>query len=463
MNISDFTIANADIEMKPRTKLQKTVAGLAEKLPPLSAYQERQAVREVSPHMAKHNSKKEYVCLDCGHKWKGERSTTVICPHCGNELTVDTSRKWNCDIKDYFAVVTRCGGFQVVRMFLMATHLKRGEPARYWIREAFQRWITPSGENVIISRCRHFLARYLDSFDYTSDLSLKMENAGHTVAPHKIVGQVRVIPELARNGFRGDFHDVNPYRLFNALLSNNRVETLWKVGQYELARHFINASFYRISDCWPSIKIALRHHYQVNDASMWVDYIGYLSAMGKDIRNPRLVLPENLQQAHDEWRGRLEARRAREARIREEQRRITTEQQYFQSKEYPKDARRYERLKSRFFGLTFVDGEITVTPLASIQEFADEARLMGHCVFSNKYFNKEDSLILHAIVDGTSVATIEFNLQTLEIIQCRGHHNSRPELYDRITSLIKGHINEIIASNKTQNIKNHDERDTDCA
>lgn len=129
--------------MKPRTNLQKTVVECSQKLLPLSAYQEKQAFKEVAPHMAKHNSKNEYVCLDCGHKWIGKRASTIVCPHCGQELEVDTSRRWNYSVKDYFAVVTVCSGFQVVRMFLMATYLRRGEPAQHWIGEAFQRWITP--------------------------------------------------------------------------------------------------------------------------------------------------------------------------------------------------------------------------------------------------------------------------------------------------------------------------------
>ena len=413
--------------------------------------------------MAKHNLKKEYVCLDCGHMWKGERSSTIVCPHCGRELTVDTSRTWNFSVKDYFAVITKCNGFQVVRMFLMATHLRRGEPAHYWIGEAFQRWITPTGENIIISRRRPFMARYCDSFDFSSELSLKMEIAGHTVAPYKVIGQARVIPEIKRNGFTGDFHDINPYRLFNALLKNNRVETLWKVGQFELAKHFIRDSYYRFDEYWPSIKIAMRHHYMVRDASMWIDYLRCLKELGKDIRNPKIIFPQDLSQAHDECRHRLDIEYQRRAERRERERRLYESEEYFKTELYRKDECRYQEMKSRFFDLSFGDGEITVKPLVSIKEFAEEGKLMSHCVFAMKYFQKENSLIFHALVDGTSVATIELNLKTMEVVQCRGPHNSKPELYDRITALIKGHTSEIIAKKTIQNKNNHDRGHADCA
>lgn len=463
MEISNFTIVNADTEMKPKTKLQKMVVECSEKLPPLSAYQEKQAINEVAPHLAKHNSKNEYVCLDCGHSWKGKRSTTIVCPHCGRELTVDTSRQSRYYVKDYFALITKRNGLQVVRMFLMSTTLCKGEKANYWIKEAFQRWIAPNGQNVIISRRRHFMARYCDSFDYFSEMSLKMEVAGHMVAPYKIIGKVSVIPEIKRNGFDGDFHKISPYRLFTALLQNNKIETLWKMKQRDLVEYSIKSYTYPLDEHWPSIKIALRHHYVIRDPSMWFDYLRFLKYLDKDIRNPQLIFPQDLVQAHDTWHSKYQAKQERELRERRERNQMSFEQRYFNSKDYPKDEQQYERLKSKFFGLAFTEGDMVVKPLTNIKEFADEARLMHHCVFSNKYFNKENALIFHAMVDGVSVATIEFNLETLEIIQCRGPHNSRPALYDRITELIKGHINEIIAKKSLKDIQNHDREHTDCA
>lgn len=270
-----------------------------------------------------------------------------------------------------------------------------------------------------------------------------MEVAGHMVAPYKVVGQTRVIPEITRNGFRGDFHDVNPYKLFSSLLRNNRIETLWKVGQYELAKYFIRDSYYRFDEYWPSIKIAMRHHYQVRDASMWTDYLHCLKEMGKDIRNPKLIFPQDLVQAHDEWRTRLDNEQRRRAALREQERLARQGEEYFKGKLYKKDERQYQKLKSKFFDLVFSDNEITIKPLVNIKEFAEEGKLMHHCVFSMKYFQKEQALIFHAMVEGTSVATIELNLQTLEVVQCRGPHNSKPELYDKIVKLIEDNKGKI--------------------
>ena len=90
--------------MKPKNKLQREVLKLSQSLPELNDYQRKDAIKKVAPHIAKYNSKKEYVCLDCGHSWTGDEAKNVICPHCHAQLEVDKSRKWNYCDKSYFAI-----------------------------------------------------------------------------------------------------------------------------------------------------------------------------------------------------------------------------------------------------------------------------------------------------------------------------------------------------------------------
>lgn len=56
---------------------------------------------------------------------------------------------------------------------------------------------------------------------------------------------------------------------------------------------------------------------------------------------------------------------------------------------------------------------------------------------------KEESLILHALVNGVSIATIELNINTLEVVQCRGPYNQIPPMKDRIIKLITQNIHKI--------------------
>ena len=42
---------------------------------------------------------------------------------------------------------------------------------------------------------------------------------------------------------------------------------------------------------------------------------------------------------------------------------------------------------------------------------------MHHCVFTNEYYLKADSLILSATIDGKRIETIEVSLKRMEVVQ----------------------------------------------
>lgn len=423
--------------MKPRNKIEKAVIENLGKLHDLSDYQIKQVIKHVSPHIAKLSSKGEYTCLDCGKSWKGEKSNKVTCPHCSAKLVVEPGRQRKFVYKDYFATTAKCGDFQVIRMFLLSTTLHKGKEAYRWIGEAFQIWFTSDGRKIIVGRKRIWLSHYCDAWDWSSDLEIRPEHYAHTVTPYKVIGRISVIPKLTRNGFAGDFHDCPPALLFRGLLKNSKIETLWKAGQFKLARHFISSS-YGLDNYWSAIKIAMRNNYIVNDADLWCDLLGALDYLEKDIRNSKFVCPDNLKEAHDYWIHKREAKEERIRRQNERQRELAEESRYLSNqKQIAKDEAKYKKSKSQFFDLEFKDSELTIKPLTSIQEFIDEWHTLHHCVFINKYYQKEQSLILHALVDGISIATIEMNIDNLEIIQCRGVHNSIPPLKDRIITLIE--------------------------
>lgn len=429
--------------MKPKTKLQKAVVKSMRKLSPLSEYQRKEAIKQIAPHIAKLNSKGEYTCMDCGYSWKGEKAENITCPHCLSKLQVETDRKRKHTINDYFMVITKCNGFQVLRMFFITTKLCKGESANWWIGEVFQRWITSEGKGVIVSRSHYFSSYYCDLWDWNSDLEIRNECRAHSIEPYKIIGRVNVIPELTRNGFKGDFHNCSPNSLIKGLLSDNRIETLWKVGQIKLVENF-TISPYKFYRYWSEIKIAIRHHYMIKDATMWYDLLGFLSELDKDIHNPKLICPVNLKEAHDYWLQKIQAKREREYRQQERERLLNEEQRYLQDlKQVAKEEAEYKKAKSQFFDLVFNDGELTIKPLTSVKEFVEEGHLMHHCVFARKYYKDDKALILHAIIDNVSVATIEINLDNLKIVQCRGIYNSVPSMQGRIIALIEENKNKI--------------------
>lgn len=324
----------------------------------------------------------------------------------------------------------------------MQTNLRRGEKATYWISEAFQRWLSPDAQEAIIGRARHWMCRYCDIWNYDSEMEIRTENYGHYVTPYKVIGQSSVIPEIRRNGYNGDFHHCSPYTLFRRLLTCNKTETAWKLGQYKIVA-FSMTKQYEFEKYWPSAKVAFRHNYKIADFSTWYDMLDALEYCGKDLRNPKFICPDNLKEAHDFWIAKKRAKMDEEDRRRERERKMTALQRYEANRK--KDEAQYQKVKSKFLDLEFVDQEIVVKPLQSVREFVDEGEYMHHCVFTNKYYSKDNVLILHALIEGVSIATIEFSLENFSVIQCRGKYNKTPENYERIMSLIQSNTSRIIS------------------
>jgi len=155
-----------------------------------------------------------------------------------------------------------------------------------------------------------------------------------------------------------------------------------------------------------------------------------LRRLGKDIHSPKYVCPENLQESHDTAQRKLQAQRDKEVEARRRQQAIENEE-------------RFQELKAPFFGITFTDGVIQVKVLESVQEYLEEGKTLHHCVFTNEYYLKKQSLILSARIDGRRIETIEVSLETMKVIQCRGLQNKNTEYHDRIVNLVNANRNLI--------------------
>ena len=67
---------------------------------------------------------------------------------------------------------------------------------------------------------------------------------------------------------------------------------------------------------------------------------------------------------------------------------------------------------------------------------------MKHCV--RGYYTKDNSLVLSASVDGKKMETIEFDLESMRIIQARGKCNHASKYNKEIRELINENIPKII-------------------
>jgi predicted nucleotidyltransferase len=84
-----------------------------------------------------------------------------------------------------------------------------------------------------------------------------------------------------------------------------------------------------------------------------------------------------------------------------------------------------------------------VRVLESAEEVMIEGERMHHCVFTNSYHLREDSLILSATIDGKRIETVEFSLSRLAVLQCRGVCNTETEYHKRIVALVNSNASLI--------------------
>ena len=351
--------------MKPRNRYEKAVLAESKHLCPITKTQSKWAFRECIDHFAYRLPKGRTTCMDCGHSWTMEKPTdTCTCPHCRARLQVKETFERKIRQKQYFTILTACGEYQVLRMFLLSVEMEKGCKAMPYVIEIGQYWWNAQGRQSVIA-VQRTLGRYIDTFSFCSPMAVRNDNEAYRhISYSQIYPKFKVTDTLRRNGFENNFHGIAPTILIPSILSDSRSETLLKAGKSEHLKYFLNNS--RIFDaCWQSYKIATRNGYDIEDISIWCDYVDMLRRLGKDIHSPKYVCPTDLHREHD--RRQHELRRQREREEKEKRRKKAME-----------DEKRFHELKSKFFGIRFTDGTIQVHVLESVQEHLDEGVAMHH-------------------------------------------------------------------------------------
>ena len=409
--------------MKPRNRFEKAVLAESQRLRPITKTQSKWAFHECIGHFAYRLPKGHTTCMDCGHRWIMEKpAQTCTCPHCGARLQVEETYGRKLQQKQYFTILTTCGTYQVLRMFLIVVGMEKGYKAKYETIEIGQYWWNGQGRKVVIA-VQRILGHYVDTFSFYSPMAVRNDNEAYRyVACAPIYPKFKVTDTLRRNGFKDDFHKIAPIALIPALLTDSRAETLIKAGRIDHLRYFLNNTR-AFEAYWQSYKIAVRNGYEIKDISLWCDYVDMLRRLGKDVHSPKYLCAKDLKAEHDRIEDKIRRQREKEEIERKWQKAI-------------EDEKRFQELKSKFFGIHFTDGTIQVRVLESVQEHLEEGVAMHHCVFSNRYYLKEDSLILSATIEGRRIETIEVSLQTLKVLQSRGACNKNTEYHEQIVNLV---------------------------
>lgn len=115
---------------------------------------------------------------------------------------------------------------------------KVGQPAEYTIDEVAQRWIAPNGKFETIARLRGIAFIYYDLWQEGSSMEIRRNHRVYDITPACTYPRIRVIPELKRNGFKGEFHNLQPFELFCELLKNQPSGNADKNGTIQSAKLF---------------------------------------------------------------------------------------------------------------------------------------------------------------------------------------------------------------------------------
>lgn len=428
--------------MKPRTKLEKRVVALSEKLKPVTEAQKRWAKKNCFDHNA-YMEGGWLWCTECGKYWMdidAKNGDKTVCPYCQAKLEVKKSRKKKENVETYMTIVDRVEEFQVLRH----VHVQRvratynGGETWYSMMEVCQQWLSAGNKEIVIAKPINMSGT---TWDWSQPMTLKGMGYGmYGIEKYDINGyvypRVKLLPQLVRNGLGKDFHDITPATLVRRLLNNDPwPEILLKNRQFSLLKHWFGRGGY-IRQTW-AIKICNRNHYIVKDASLWTDYLDLLDYFHLDTHNAHYVCPKNLKAEHDRLLKRKEKLEA------ERRRRMMEEKKLQNMEKMKRNIHKFIEHIRPFLGMEIKDRDIVIRPLENVAQFYAEGKAMHHCVFANEYYARPGCLILSARVGGERMETLEVSLNTFEIIQSRAVCNGTSEYHDRIIRMMKDNMWQI--------------------
>lgn len=335
---------------------------------------------------------------------------------------------------EYSAVLDTAGDFQVVRIICSHKQMKKGIAPTYFHKEVMQHWISFKGDVRTMSLSVNVFSQAYDQWKYYSSLEIRpkdfQNSPKYRIAPYRVYPKLKVISSLKRNGFKTSLHNIAPQILFSALLKDSLAETLLKASQISMLTYYLTSSEQHLKQNWQAVKTCLKNNYRISNYRIWEDYIDLLRWFKKDLSCALYVCPDGLSESHDRLVLKKRAIQRRKYLI--EMRSEILEAQSV-----------YAEDKKDFFGLCFSEKNLTVSVIENVRDFMEEGDNLHHCVFTNEYYKKRNSLILSAKVDGQSVETIEVSLKNMEIIQCRGMKNNASTHHKQILTLMNRNLYQI--------------------
>ena len=442
--------------MKARTKEQKKILSLSKELKPISESAKRYAYKHCFPDVGLYWKRGEVWCQCCGHRshLNGPELAVAlgvydgyVCPKCGKKLKLKYYKGECANMSMYFTLFQAYKEYQVIRTFEISRDNGGCKHTHYGCVELWQNWISEVGKETIIGR-DYMRSMYHFRWVYNSEMNIKQHNGGCSgyisyedifdITGNMFYCRGGVTKLLKRNGWSMDIlkeKEIEVIPLMKSLIKMDDpfVEELVKHKQYGILGFWQHAGGpLKDRTRWQhAVRICERNKYIVNDGSLYMDYLELLQYFHLDTHNAKYVCPGNLRKEHDrllDRKNKIEAKKKLEEDMKQARK---FEEQY------------RERMQA-FFGLSFGSEDIRISPLKSVEEFAEEGQAMHHCVYAMGYYDGErhpDSLILSAKdKEGNRLETIEINTKSWKIIQSRGVCNQNSPRHEDIVRLVANYM-----------------------
>ena len=444
--------------MRARNEREREVVTRSHRLKGLTSTQFQWAKMNVADHRILYTKHRAY-CTCCGAEFgvvdgSGE---TMTCPHCGRQSKAVATKKLKYHTIDYFITLTVSGRWQVVRYWELDVKAKVGEQPKYHVSEPLQKWCQPGQPMVTLGVSKHIYPwRCWSPYSIWGDLQVRNVSRSLSVYGNmdyydewmrtKLYPRMCLQPVYKKVFSPEVLNRFDCEDFFGYVMANPYFEGLFKAGRYDTLKMLMDKMGSDFSKYWPSVKVALRNGFvKVDEGSvferwqMFFENLKSCRVLGLDVRSPHYICNKDFNRMHGELSVRAGRRLKMMQDAKERKRLVRAEEQRQRDLEIRKEQEKsYPTRMAPFIGIVFGDEQIRIEALKSVEEFFQEGEAMHHCVFSNGYYKRPNSLIMSArdAVTGERLETIEVNLDTYQIVQSRAKFNGTSDKHERILALV---------------------------
>lgn len=375
----------------------------------------------------------KHYCSECGTQIRV--TSQKACPVCGVRWTAEPKEDGMRPERCYHMELEAKGDIQLTRIYRVERHARMNHEVVRDVWEVERIMYATDGRRCVFTMGFSSMGYYYDAFSRWGGMRLRREHGRMTYSAINRYNldvtsfHVRSLTEQWR------------YKDIPALLTDHKgdtgvlkiiaypwAETLRKTGHERLFRYLVKDLWLLTREQVQAVNICNRNGYVPKDYSLWLDYLRMLRELHLDTHNAHYVCPPDLMAAHDEMLTRLNRKKDRK-RIEQKLLAISDEER-----------KAYVKRMGRLLDVRLTGDNLSVHPLQTIDEFADEGIHMHHCVFDMGYYKRPNVMILSARDgEGHRLATVEYNLASQDIMQCRSAGNKVPARDAEIRQLITTH------------------------